>query len=125
MNLPNFSAVPALAWVGLALVTSLGANALQWRAAAVNATKAEARVDKVADANDSSQVTIAALKDSVADCEAGRVFDRAANAAALARRETDRAAIAKDAEAARIKLAVLLDGRCHDWAAQPACGVVP
>jgi len=121
----NINAVPTLAWVCLALVTSLTGNALQWRASAVNAARAEAKVDKVADANDSSQVTIDALKDSIADCEAGRVFDRAGNLAALAQRETDRAAIAQDAQAARAKLSAVLDGRCRDWASQPACGVVP
>lgn len=88
---------------------------------------AERGRDEAISANQTNMKTIDALKGSIAQCEAGRIADKAAQAKAMA----ERTRIATVAQANYAKAKAELDvlqgagGRCELWARAPACGIFP
>src|SRR5512146_1559745 len=74
-------------------------------------------------ANASAGTAIKALETKLAECEKGRLVDKAAqDDAQKAYARAIELFKAGDA-AARVRTAKLLQGDCKAWAAQPACGV--
>lgn len=111
--------------LAIALAISIAGNAWQLYHAGKATGTCAGTVDRASDANAGALATIDALKQSNAECYAGRIFDRAAASKALADREASRAKADADYRKARAELAGRLASECRDWAAQPACGVVP
>lgn len=86
---------------------------------------AERGRDEAISANGTNMKTIEALKGSVAQCEAGRIADKVAQAKAMAQREAAAVTAQKAYQKAKADLAALQAGRCKAWALAPACGISP
>lgn len=118
-------ALIALAAVSAALALSVRINLHQHAAAAVASAQARGELDRATDANRSGLAAIAHLRVSLAQCEAGRLVDEARQVSVLADHGQKFATLNARYGAARAALAAQNAGHCRDWAAQPACGVVP
>lgn len=111
--------------LALALALSIVGNVWQIRHAAISQGKTAGDIAVVKDANESGQAAIADLQNAVADCYAGRVFDRAAATMAANESAAERDTMRKRHDHDTAQLTRLLAGECREWAAQPACGVIP
>ena len=74
-------------------------------------------------ANDSAGTAIKALQDKLAECEKGRLVDKAAQDDAQKAYAASLAVLKAKDSAAHQRTQALLAGDCKAWAAQAACGV--
>lgn len=111
----------------LALCLSVAGNLWQWQHTAVKAAEVRAQasgqLDLAKGANDGAMATIGALQTSIAECNVGRVFDRAAQIKAMAVRDAAHARIERDYSLMRAKMLAAQAGDCRSWAESPACGI--
>lgn len=85
----------------------------------------QAQVSQARDANASAMSTIAQLQMSMATLQLNIILDAAAQSKALAARKQEQLSLTAKFDAARAKLAALLNGDCKTWAQQAACTVTP